>query len=343
MNMRRTEFLIVAISCLGFIKPLWAQCLPSQPCLRLKAVSVNGQAITATNDVTIQPGATVVAELTLSDWNPVLQSLQTFQATLLGAMGVQSGDTGYVLPAGWDAPLVKDRCPCKDSNYPICDPFYGCVGADHDPEKMASIQLDRPDYVFAGHPVFAAVAVDSLDIKWGSTINGPDGVMDVHGPRYAGTLSLFSTLDAQGSFEFGFVSNINLTFFAGPEIIAQTVEPRWEGLSVRVECDDGTFCNGLESHTANSGCTPGLPPNCDDGVACTIDSCDEISDGCVHSLNHVDCDDGDFCTRDECTPEGCTHIDEQCGAVPAASHWGLLALTLALLIGAKARFRPRLA
>lgn len=51
------------------------------------------------------------------------------------------------------------------------------------------------------------------------------------------------------------------------------------------------------------------------------------------------CDDEDECTSDECTPGGCTHsFVRGCGSVPAVSGWGIVVLTLVLLIYGKLRF-----
>jgi hypothetical protein len=50
------------------------------------------------------------------------------------------------------------------------------------------------------------------------------------------------------------------------------------GCQADVDCDDGAFCNGIESCSAGA-CIPG-PPSCvDDGLACTT-TCDEITDAC---------------------------------------------------------------
>jgi len=73
-----------------------------------------------------------------------------------------------------------------------------------------------------------------------------------------------------------------------------------------VDCDDGRYCNGAED--CNEGaCLPGTPIDCDDGVNCTDDSCDEIGDTCVHATNDGLCDDGLFCTGVETCDElaGC--------------------------------------
>jgi hypothetical protein len=73
-------------------------------------------------------------------------------------------------------------------------------------------------------------------------------------------------------------------------------------------CGDGSACNGAERCDAEAGCLPGEPPACDDGIPCTLDSCDDAAGGCVHAPADAPCDDGDRCTRDVCTPGvGCEH------------------------------------
>ena len=65
-------------------------------------------------------------------------------------------------------------------------------------------------------------------------------------------------------------------------------------------CDDGLYCNGAETCDPVNGCQLGTAPNCDDGVACTVDACDESSDSCTHSPNNAACDDENACTDDSC-------------------------------------------
>ena len=78
-------------------------------------------------------------------------------------------------------------------------------------------------------------------------------------------------------------------------------------------CNDGLYCNGSElCHTVN-GCESGTAPNCNDGVACTVDACNETTDTCDHSADHSVCDDNLFCTGVEtCDPKN----DCQAGAPP---------------------------
>ncbi|MFT5434592.1 MAG: hypothetical protein ACI9OJ_005306, partial [Myxococcota bacterium] len=70
-------------------------------------------------------------------------------------------------------------------------------------------------------------------------------------------------------------------------------------------CDDGNPCNGAELCHPVSGCVAGLPPTCNDGVACTLDSCTS-GVGCVTTPQHAMCDDGLWCNGAEsCATTGC--------------------------------------
>ncbi len=60
-------------------------------------------------------------------------------------------------------------------------------------------------------------------------------------------------------------------------------------------CDDGLYCNGSETCDTVNGCQAGTAPDCDDGVSCTADSCNETSDQCVNTANDANCDNGQFC------------------------------------------------
>jgi len=69
-------------------------------------------------------------------------------------------------------------------------------------------------------------------------------------------------------------------------------------------CDDGYYC------TINDRCQQGAcisnPRDYDDGVSCTIDSCDEDDDEIKHVKNDQECDDGLFCNGAEiCESTGC--------------------------------------
>jgi len=93
--------------------------------------------------------------------------------------------------------------------------------------------------------------------------------------------------------------------------------------TVDADCDDGLFCNGAETCDRLTGCEAGGVV-CDDGVACTIDGCDEGTDSCTHGPSDAACDDGVFCNGTETcdaaagclagTPVACGENDEFCAA-----------------------------
>ncbi len=98
-----------------------------------------------------------------------------------------------------------------------------------------------------------------------------------------------------------------------------------EGCTSNAECDDGNFCNGKEkcsvSYKQSGGtpqppvpgvCVAGTPVDCNDGVDCTIDSCNEAKDACDHAPDNAVCDDGNFCNGNEvCAPDSIMSIATQ--------------------------------
>lgn len=60
------------------------------------------------------------------------------------------------------------------------------------------------------------------------------------------------------------------------------------------QCDDGLFCNGQEKCNAGT-CNAGIAPAINDGISCTIDSCDEAFDNITHAPQNSLCDDGLYC------------------------------------------------
>jgi hypothetical protein len=72
------------------------------------------------------------------------------------------------------------------------------------------------------------------------------------------------------------------------------------------ECDDGLYCNGTPDQCQGGECIvhPGL--SCDDGEACTDETCDEMLDSCIATpvINGTPCDDEDSCSRDDVCADG---------------------------------------
>jgi hypothetical protein len=86
-------------------------------------------------------------------------------------------------------------------------------------------------------------------------------------------------------------------------------------------CSDGLFCNGMETCSAVSGCQPGAPPVCNDGLTCTADACDPIQNACVFTPVDAFCNDGLVCDGIEtCDPMGAAPSGCKPGTpVPCAS------------------------
>ena len=80
-------------------------------------------------------------------------------------------------------------------------------------------------------------------------------------------------------------------------------------------CDDGLYCNGVETCHPTTGCVDGLPAVLDDGIACTDDICDEFNDEVFHLPNGSYCNDNDPCTNDVCDTD-CSDGECGCVAVP---------------------------
>ncbi len=98
-----------------------------------------------------------------------------------------------------------------------------------------------------------------------------------------------------------------LLVLAGPVVFSAVAQ-----CDVDADCDDGLFCNGVESCDSGS-CQAGAAPNCADTVACTDDSCNEGTDQCDNLANDGNCDNGLFCDGAEaCDPL----LDCQAGAAP---------------------------
>ena len=108
-------------------------------------------------------------------------------------------------------------------------------------------------------------------------------------------------------------------------------------------CDDGLFCTTPGTTTCLTGvCQGGTALDCADTNQCTVDSCSESTDQCLHNAaaaNGTTCDDGLFCTTpgtstcaagacqggtalncadtNACTADSCNEATDQCVNDPA--------------------------
>ena len=76
-------------------------------------------------------------------------------------------------------------------------------------------------------------------------------------------------------------------------------------------CDDGLVCT-VDTCDGSLDCQHGhTDAGCDDGLGCTIDSCDDATDSCVNAPCDGLCDDGTFC-------DGVERCDSALGCVQGA-------------------------
>lgn len=113
-------------------------------------------------------------------------------------------------------------------------------------------------------------------------------------------------------------------------------------LSERV-CSPGSSYYGAYNVQCSNGCLDGRciecvrDADCDDGVRCSSDVCDETSGTCTNDpipgccSFDGECDDGIQCTEDTCVNNACQHDDSSC-RIPTMSEWGLVVMSLLLLI-----------
>ena len=78
-----------------------------------------------------------------------------------------------------------------------------------------------------------------------------------------------------------------------------------------VPCSDGNLCTESDA-CAGGACIPGKLTTCNDGNACTVDSCDPAA-GCKTLFAVTPCDDGNPCTvADVCSNGSCTGTFKPC-------------------------------
>lgn len=98
------------------------------------------------------------------------------------------------------------------------------------------------------------------------------------GPSTVRVQLAFNAVDPQSNTNLGFAVD-DITVYAQVETCAADVD-----------CDDGVFCNGVET-CVEERCVTGTPVICDDGDACTTDACE--GDACTHEDNGT-CSENSF-------------------------------------------------
>ncbi len=206
------------------------------------------------------------------------------------------------------ATLVTGKTVCEDINVTRSNETVGFIVVEADSGSIGGVNFeaalgadtvagvtDSPPYVYNFASSFAAapqVAVTQMAAMDGN--NG--GWSQAHGATQTTATSLFLSIEED---VIGDTERNHTTEQVG-YIVFETsvVYPNAPQCTIDPDCDDGLFCNGAETCVAGA-CQSGSTVNCDDGIGCTDDSCNETTDSCDNSANDSNCDNGLFCDGNE--------------------------------------------
>jgi hypothetical protein len=182
-----------------------------------------------------------------------------------------------------------------------CSPTLGCVAAAacsmdsecDDGNACNGAETCNGTYCVYGMPMNCDDGVsctnDSCDDQTGACLNTPNDSICNDGFACNGVETCDNLLGCINPPDVNCDDNIACT-------LDQCNEPL--GTCVRVPhdflCDDSQFCNGVEVCGA-TGCEPGAPPTCNDGITCTFDYCDPMTDSCQPVPNDSLCACGETC------------------------------------------------
>ncbi len=181
------------------------------PHFSLKAVRLNGGEITHTNELSVQPGDEIEAEIRISGWAKELPGgARGYTARIAGRAGAVSGGNGTILPLGWNAkldPLVCWPDPTVCDPEETCNLSQWCVYPGHNPAMGAFIDPGHADFILSGLSLAARdVSINTLDYKFFAlAVSGT--AIDNGGEKYAGTLKLVVSDFACGEFTFTFTQS----------------------------------------------------------------------------------------------------------------------------------------
>ncbi len=308
-------------------------------------------------DVEAQKYTSTVTDDAPSNWVGEAQSYgQPYSSPAVLGSVMSSNDADFTV--FWDmattranpptaAALATGKTVCEDTDVTRADETVGFVVIESGHGTIAGVEYeaalgadtvagvaDAPPYTYSFNTPFAvapAVAVVTMAAVDGN--NG--GWAQVHGSTMATTTSLFLSIDEDqiGDTERNHTSEqVAYVAFAGSVVYPDA------GCTSDLQCDNGLYCDGAETCDIPSGiCQPGTAPDCDDGVSCTVDSCNEGTDSCDNVANDGLCDNGQFCDGAElcdavndcqagtavdctdgvsCTVDSCNETTDTCDNVP---------------------------
>jgi len=186
--------------------------------------------------------------------------------------------------AGPQAVVCDDQVFCNGSE--VCDPVTGCQpGTPPDPNDGIDCTLDVCDEALDA----ITNTPDDAACSDNDVCNGLEACVVSQGGCTGGTPPVID-------------DGIDCTIDACDPVsgVTHTIDPTF--------CGDGDVCNGGEAcDPAQGGCVTTPAPVIDDGIDCTIDSCDPVN-GVTNLPDNSECSDDDVCTGIEvCDPSqgGC--------------------------------------
>lgn len=180
----------------------------------------------------------------------------------------------------------------------------------------------------------------------------------IHGPSYVGTLVLEVPMEASGSYSVDFIDDINRTFFCTASCTVLRPPPQTAPATITIQgacCLPGGGCSllsGVECEAAGGTVTDEFDCEGDmDGDGVDVVCGDECPDdplktspgqcGCGTPDDDADGDGVADCV-DVCPGADDAEFGEECAAaIPAASTWGVIVLTLLLAVAGKVGFEGR--
>ncbi len=245
-----------------------------------------------------------------------------------------------------------------DSDFPNCQDadtaFTWCLNSFCSSTCTDSAPVEEDELIcFSNRSVNLDVTAPGGAI-WSAGSSGTSSIIEMFGtsqasPHVAGLAALILGQDPSltpaevrqllrdGAVDLG-ATGFDSSYGWGRIDVINTLDLVGGGCQTNGDCDDGLFCNGAETCNTGTGqCQAGTPPNCNDGVACTDDSCNESTDSCNNVPNYGNCSDGLFCNGSEtchatlgcqagsppncndgvaCTDDSCNESTDSCNNVP---------------------------
>ena len=179
---------------------------------------------------------------------------------------------------------------CQPGTPLVCDDGMLCNGVETCSSASGSCQPGTPPAVDDGIPC----TTDYCDTGLNQVVHIPDNTVCGDGLFCNGAEYCDVSLGCQAGFAPALDDGVGCTIDTcddGAGTVIHTPD--------NTACDNSLFCDGAEYCDALSDCQAGTAPVLNDGVSCTVDSCDEVNNIVVYTPNNNLCSDNNVCTGTE--------------------------------------------